>query len=341
LQGDRLKQNAANVSVRFRDYAREWLYGADGYYANAATIGKKGDFYTSASVTQFFGGAIAKDITRRVERGDLDENAAIVEFGAHDGRLIADVVQFIFTLEPRLIKSLRFAIVEPLPALREKQEAYLKASFGEAIDFTIAPSIDSFAAKSAFVYANELFDAFPFDLIDGEKIAFVENGAIVWKTSDRQTADKARALGIDRGELFSGYEAFAIALARRFENVTFMTFDYGTIAPRGDFSARIYAAHTVTPIFEPKTIAPYFARADVTADVPFWHIKNAFLEAGFAIEEIKNQNSALIEMGLIELLELYNEKAGFETYRKEIGRVRALLDPAQLGERFKRLVAKR
>ncbi|MDR2034586.1 MAG: SAM-dependent methyltransferase [Helicobacteraceae bacterium] len=325
--------------VRFCDYVREWLYGVEGYYMKAPAIGKRGDFYTSVSVTPFFGGAIANFIIRQIESARLSENAIVIEFGAHDGRLIADVIQFIHTLEPRLLNTLKFAIIEPIAALREKQKRYLSASFGEAIDPLIVPSIKHIEAKTAFIYANELFDAFAFDLIDGEKIAFVGNGVIEWKEADRQTIEKARELGIIRGELFCGYEEFASALKRRFEKIAFMTFDYGEIAPRNDFSARIYAKHKVLPLFELKTLSPYFAQADLSADAPFWHIKQAFLGAGFANAEIKTQNTALLEMGLTDLLNLYQEKAGFETYIKEVGRIRALLDPAQLGEKFKRLLA--
>ncbi|MDR2638537.1 MAG: SAM-dependent methyltransferase [Helicobacteraceae bacterium] len=327
--------------VRFSDYAREWLYGENGYYGSYKSIGKRGDFYTSVSVTPFFGGAIAKHIISRVAAGKLREDSAIVEIGAHGARLIADAIQFIHTLEPRLIGSLKFAIVEPIAALRLVQSEYLKASFGDAISVTIAPSIEPIAAASAFVYANELLDAFAFDLIDGDKVAFVQNDRVVWRDGDDRTLERARALEIERGELFCGYEAFAASLKANFESCEFLTFDYGELTPRNDFSARIYKEHETIPLFAAESLAPYFAQCDLSADAPFWHIKKAFEDAGFESAEIKNQNSALLEMGLIDLLEMYQEKAGFAAYQKEIGRIRALLDPAQLGERFKRFVATR
>ncbi|MDR2152177.1 MAG: SAM-dependent methyltransferase, partial [Helicobacteraceae bacterium] len=322
---------------RFSDYANEWLYGEDGYYATLKAIGMRGDFYTAVSLTPFFGGAIANHITRLIKRGALSRDAAIVEFGAHNARLIADAIQFIYTLEPSLLKSLTFAIVEPIEALRVKQREYLSASFGEAANIVIAPSIDRLRAKSAFVYANELFDAFVFELIDGEKMAFVEDGRVVWREASEDVINRARSLGIKRGELFLGYEAFAAALKNSFDRCEFLAFDYGDLLPRGDFSARIYDRHQTLPLFEPASLKPYFKRADLTADAPFWHIKKAFLDAGFENVEIANQNTALLEMGLDELLAIYQEKAGFEAYKKEIGRARTLIDPAVMGERFKRL----
>ncbi|GHV01388.1 SAM-dependent methyltransferase [Campylobacterota bacterium] len=319
--------------MRFSDYAHDWLYGENGYYAKTPPIGKRGDFYTSVSASPFFGGAIANHIVRQIAAGELDEDALICEFGAHGGELTADVAQFIHTIAPKLFASLRFAIVEPIAALRERQERYLQEGFGNAIALAIVPKIDDLSAKSSFVFANELFDSFAFDIIDRGKIAFVENGAIVWR-------EEAGLEASFRGERFLGYESFAKRLRSRFERCEFMTFDYGTKEARGDFSARIYKDHQVFALFELPTLAPFFQNSDLTADVNFGALIEAFRGAGFETATLKNQNSALIEMGIAELLKLYEEKAGFEAYRREVGRVRTLLDPATLGERFKMLLVR-
>ena len=44
--------------------------------------------------------------------GFLPTNTTIVEVGAHHGYLLADVIQFIYTLKPTLLETLNFAIVE-------------------------------------------------------------------------------------------------------------------------------------------------------------------------------------------------------------------------------------
>ncbi|MDR0747615.1 MAG: SAM-dependent methyltransferase [Helicobacteraceae bacterium] len=319
---------------RFLDYAREWLYGEEGYYVKAPAIGKRGDFFTSVSATSFFGGAIANHLVGLIRRGDLKEESAVVEFGAHQGELLSDVAQFVYTLEPKLLKTLTFTIVEPIEALRRAQEKHIRNGFGGALRFRILPDLSSARSSSAFVYANELFDAFSFDLYNRGEIAYVENHSLVWQKADAKAALKADRLGVERGEIFDGFERFARALSGAFDRCEAIIFDYGVFHPRDDFSARIYKEHKIYPLFSVADLKPFYKNADLTADVPFWHLLGAFKEAGFdgAVQE---QNAALIDMGLLDLLKLYEEKAGFEAYRRESGRVRTLLDPLLLGERFK------
>lgn len=50
----------------FGNYMQEWLYGEKGYYKKAL-IGQKGDFYTSVSLSKFFGGAVAFYIIKLLE----------------------------------------------------------------------------------------------------------------------------------------------------------------------------------------------------------------------------------------------------------------------------------
>ncbi|GHV59351.1 SAM-dependent methyltransferase [Campylobacterota bacterium] len=319
----------------FSAYAHEWLYGANGYYASVPAIGRSGDFFTSVSASRFFGGAIANYLISLVQSGAVAENAAVCEFGAHGGHLMADIAQFVYTLEPRLLGSLEFVIIEPFAQLRAVQNSYIRAGFGEHIRFRTVQSIDEVRAHSAFVYANELFDAFAFDLINGDQMAFADDHRVVWQTAESAMLKRAEAVGVVKGELFAGFEAFAVRLAAAFERCEMITFDYGTDAPRNDFSARIYRDHQVFPLLEPSSLEPFFAVSDLTADTPFWHLAQAFTAAGFESFPTKAQNAALIDMGLTELLKIYEEKAGFAAYRNEVGRVRTLIDPSMLGERFR------
>ena len=59
------------MAMPFREYMRLWLYEGDrGYYASGRpVVGKDGDFYTSVSLSKFFGGAIAHYVLRLLEDG--------------------------------------------------------------------------------------------------------------------------------------------------------------------------------------------------------------------------------------------------------------------------------
>ena len=41
-----------------------------------------------------------------------------LEIGAHHGYLLADIIQFIYTLKPQLLETLNFAIVENFKSSR-------------------------------------------------------------------------------------------------------------------------------------------------------------------------------------------------------------------------------
>lgn len=51
--------------------------------------------------------------------------------------------------------------------------------------------------------------------------------------------------------------------------------------------------------------------------------------------EFKTQLKALVDMGIIELLEMVLKYAGQKAYEIESAKVKTLLDPSGMGERFK------
>ena len=155
--------------VRFNEYMHEWLYAKEGYYATHKAIGKEGDFYTAVSSSMFFGGSIAKKFINSIEEGFLSQNCAVVEVGAHKGYLLADIVQFIYTLKPELLKTLEFIIVEPFEQNQKAQLAYFQESFGDAVKLLHVKSPNELTCKEAFVVANEIFDAFTCNVIYDDK----------------------------------------------------------------------------------------------------------------------------------------------------------------------------
>ena len=151
--------------IKFNNYFNDWLYGQDAYYSNYKQIGKDGDFYTSVSTSSFFGGSIAKKIITSIEEGFLPNNTTILEIGAHHGYLLADIIQFIYTLKPKLLETLNFAIVERFSNLQEQQKKYLFDSFGELIKVKHYDDISLVKLENAYVIANEIIDAFACDLV--------------------------------------------------------------------------------------------------------------------------------------------------------------------------------
>ncbi len=322
--------------MRFSQYMNEWLYGEDGYYTTYKQIGKGGDFYTSVSTSKFFGGTIAKHIISLVDDGFLKKDGVVCEIGAHHGYFLADVCEFIYTLRPELLNSLEFVIIERFENLQEFQKNYFKESFGDVVKLTHYKSLDEFRCENAFFIANEIFDAFGCELYYKGKIATVKEHKVEFDQTDEWVEQKAKKYHKDRGEIAVGYEEFAKQMAQSAKSFEFMSFDYGEMMARPDFSIRIYEKHNVYPFFDENIdIEKLYAKSDITYDVTFQHVKDAYEEAGVEFVEFKAQMTALVNMGILDLLEMLKEKADEKIYKQELEKVKMLIMPNLLGERFK------
>jgi len=280
-----------------------WLYGEDGYYKTFKDIGKEG---------------------------------WLIEVGAHKGYLLCDMIQWLYTLDASLVKTLKFGIVERQPHVREEQLKYIAERFGSDIEVTHFNDIDEVEVDYAFVVANEIFDAFPCCLIkDGEE-AFVANHQIEWKEADQELLAFASKHRQVKGEVAVGYEAFALHMAKGIEKCDFVTFDYGERFVRNDFSIRVYENHKTFPLFDEElTLSEAFQHADITYDVNFAHVIDAFEEAGFELDKYETQARALVRFGLIDILEQFAKQTTQANYLREADKVKRLIAPTIMGDKFK------
>lgn len=331
-----------NKAKPFSQYFNNWLYGKEGYYSNYKTIGKGGDFYTAVSSSRFFGGSIGKRVVDTINKGFLPKNSTVIEIGAHHGYLLSDMVQFIFTLQPELIKTLKFAIVERYGHLRQKQKEYFKQCFGDEIELIHYNDISEVKEENAFVVANEIFDAFPCDLVytkedETLQYAVVEDHKIRFVDNDNERIKTlCEKYKITKGEVAAGYEEFAKQMCENIKKFEFITFDYGERYPRNDFSCRIYEKHNVYPVFDEEiALEKLYGRSDITYDVNFSHVIDSFEEAGAGNILYETQLKALVNFGIIELLDILQKNVDEKTYLGEANKVKTLLNPTGMGDRFK------
>ena len=320
----------------FSEYMEQWLYGDAGYYRTFRPIGKEGDFYTAVSTSPFFGASIAHHLCEHIQSGEIPRDAALVEIGAHQGYLMADMIQWLFTCDASLLESMRFIIVERQPHVQEAQRAYFQERFGDAVRLEQVQSLDELDLSYAFFVSNEIFDAFPCELYIDGKMATIQSDAVVWKDADESIALHARKYGMQKGEIAIGYEAFVrrvVGAAKRFD---FITFDYGDRYARNDFSIRIYAGHIVYPFFDEEVkLAELFGHSDLTYDVNFAHVIDAFEREGARVIDYETQARALIRFGLMDLLEQYAQQSTEMQYLHEADKIKTLIAPNVMGERFK------
>lgn len=321
---------------KFSEYMTEWLYGENGYYATYKNIGKSGDFYTAVSTSKFFGGTIAKHIISLVDEGFLNEDSIICEIGAHHGYFLADVIEFIYTLRPKLLDTFSFVIIEKFDDLQEHQRKYFEESFGDVVSLTHYKSLSELECDNAFFIANEIFDAFPCELYFKGKTSRVNGHEIVFDVDNEWVKTKASKYNKDRGEIAVGYEEFALEMSKASKKFEFMSFDYGEMTARPDFSLRVYEKHNVIPFFDENIKREeLFAKSDITYDVTFEHVKDSYEEVGVKFIELKAQMTALVDMGILDLLEMLKENVEEKLYKQELEKAKMLIMPNFLGERFK------
>ena len=324
---------------RFSEYMNEWLYSDDGYYAKFRDIGKSGDFYTAVSTSRFFGASIANNFLKLLDEGRASKDAWIIEIGAHRGYMISDMIEWIYGKNPSLIETLKFATVERMDSVAEAQRDYFKDRFGDDVKIHQFKSIDEIkGAEYIYFVSNEIFDAFACELYNDGRLAYIEQEAILWQEAEDRFKEFAKRYNLIRGEIPIGYEDFAKSVANSAKRVDFVTFDYGEEYVRNDFSIRVYEEHKTLPFFDEELdLKRSFKRADITYDVNFGYLQDVFNDAGLKKLAYMTQAKALIEFGLIDMLSEYASMSSYNDYLRQAERVKTLISPTIMGDRFKML----
>jgi SAM-dependent MidA family methyltransferase len=157
--GDLIRERGPLTVAAFMDFA---LYDSEhGYYARTAQrSGRAGDFFTSVDVGPIFGELMEAQLAEMA--GILSSRFSIpsvdlVEAGAGNGRLAADILRAAHAHHPGVYESLRLHLIEASAGARAAQ----RATLGETAD-RLASSGDTLPASfEGVLLANELLDALP------------------------------------------------------------------------------------------------------------------------------------------------------------------------------------
>lgn len=140
-----------------------------GYYSSGhARIGRRGDFYTSVSVSPLFGELLARQFAEMWEALNRPKIFSLLEAGAHDGRLATDILAWLRENRTDAYIAIRYIIVEPSSALRKLQRQNVDVKKVRWVK-----NVEELRPNSLVgcIFCNELLDAFPvrrITLRDGE-----------------------------------------------------------------------------------------------------------------------------------------------------------------------------
>ncbi len=338
---------AEHGPITFREFMGMALYDPEhGYYAtDIKRVGKVGDFITSVSVGRCLGLLLARRLVGFWEECGQPDAFHIIEPGAHDGTLCADILREARSFCPDFYQAAHYHLIEASPALTRAQEDKLGPIL--AGKFTTHASLNDLHGLHGVILSNELIDAFPVDLIRFEGgqwrqllVGESQGGLHFIPTDCEETELDAfcQSLGTHFPDGYTteynpGITRFVREASAALEAGLFITIDYGHRATdyyhpgRSTGTLQTYHRHqkSENPLERPGEI-------DITSHVDFTRLITAAESAGFASPALSTQASYLTHHGRPWLLSL--ESASSAETPALMRQFQTLTHPAMLGTRF-------
>jgi len=268
------------VKERFDEFMQRALYDPqEGYYTqNISDVGGlQADFATSVTISEALGKTIAANLVEWVKK-KKPQQVRVIEVGGGNGSLAEHIRQ---SLPLKIRWRMRLAIVDVSEPLRKIQQARLGKgvvwlkSMKEAMEW---------AEGEAFVYSNELVDAFPVRVFkrEGQCLMelFVEKAEEHWELSEDFALSAALEVWTQwregvRVEVCSSYRDWLQEWVPFLKRGRVVTVDYGDVFPeiykgRPNGTLRGYWRHQV---LDHTAIYKRVGEQDITVDVNFTDVR--------------------------------------------------------------------
>lgn len=324
--------------ARFMDLA---LYDpTHGYYARPGRrTGCHGDFFTNVDVGSVFGELLAGEFLAMRELLGCPPDFTIVEQGSHDGRLARDILN---TLEN---KAIRYAIIEPLPMLREIQSTVLAARNVEW--YASAEELPGFTGVH---FSNELFDALPVHVVRStgtdwlEMCVGISGDKFEWTPAAPGPGLAAAVADLPvrpegyTTEVRLSHRPLLASLSRKIQTGFLLALDYGMSAGslldphRSGGTLSCYRNHRRddAPLLDP-------GDKDITAHVDFSSLARDAEEVGFQLRAFTDQHHFLIGSASRMLLAMDGSTPP-PALAKKLRTLRTLMHPESMGTQFHALL---
>ncbi len=298
-------QTEGGGAIPVERYLREALYHPDfGYYArNIRTVGRRGDFATSASLGEALGTGIARWLRRHRPSGLAWH---VIEAGAGSGELARTVLR---RLGPLGRPGLTYHIVETSPVLRAEQQRALpqfRVRWHDSMTDALAA-----CGGRALIFSNELIDAFPCRLYERTPGGWTEVGVrieggrvsecAVGRDLPASSALFAEAAPGQRVEVHVSVAEWLASWSSAARQARMLTIDYGDEMPalyrrrlRG--TLRAYFHHQR---YEGAEVYHRFGKQDLTADVNFTDLRAWTERCGWRTAELTSQAEFLAAHGAV------------------------------------------
>ena len=291
------------------------------YYASPRNpIGMDGDFYTSADLDPILGELLARQFT--LWAGQFDR-FNIVELGAGKGLLARDILEHC---------RFPYMIFERSPAMRARQEQLLK-------DYPVQWIDELPAGITGCIFSNEFFDALPVHRIVRRggvlKEIYVDESFKEIEDEPQEPIDvpvgEGRIADINL-EARHWIRRIATSLDRGYH----LAIDYGYL--RDEFYAQ--PRGTLMCYWQHQAVEDPYIRIgeqDITAHVNFSDLIDGGAAASLETVRFTTQMNYLIDLGILPHIEQL-ATAGDSASMQRLARIKRLILPGSMGERFKVLL---
>ena len=324
-----------------------------GYYERQKdNVGRAGDFITSVSTGSLFGELLAFQFAEWLEKLRMvDGGWRIVEAGAHDGKLAADILNWLQAQRPKLFSEIEYWILEP-SLHRQTWQKQTLGKFEPRVRWFSGFSDATMQRCNGVIFSNELLDAFPVRRLGWDAraknwfewgVAFA-GGKLVWaKILNAQSAicnPQLEAVLPDNYsiEISPAAENWWRTAAGVLAHGKLLTIDYGFTADeqfspsRPNGTLRAYHRHHVTG-----DLLAHPGEQDLTAHVNFSAIQKAGEEVGLKTENFCPQPQFLTRI----LQKAVTDKSFANLDAKQVRQFQTLTHPEHLGRAFRVLVQSR
>jgi SAM-dependent MidA family methyltransferase len=290
------------------------------YYASPRNpIGTEGDFYTSSDLDPIFGQLLAKQFQEWA--GEFD-TFTVVELGAGKGLLARDILRH---------SKFEYMILERSRPMRERQEELLRGFDVQWID-QLPCGITS------CIFSNEFFDALPVHRIVRRRGVLKE----IYVNEDFAEIEGPLQAGIDvpiaegqMTEVCLDARQWIRDIAASLDRGYHLAIDYGYL--RDEYYAQPHG--TLMCYWHHQPVEDPYIRIgeqDITAHVNFSDLMD---ERGLETSLFTTQMDYLIRRGILGEIEKF-VTAGDAASMQRLLRIKKLILPGSMGERFKVLIQK-
>ncbi len=355
LLAERIRRKGPISFAEFMDLAL--YHPRHGYYNSGREIlGPDGDYYTSPGVHPVFGKLLARQLNQMWEVLDRPSPFFLIEMGAGNGLLCADLLGHLRDFYPDFFENLRYFLEDQSPVMRDKQKALL-AGFLPRVGWTVGEDLLVGGKRHiGCVLSNELIDAFPVHIVQQSGGELQEVFVTLQGDSFAETlrapsspvlAEYLHLYGApledgQRAEINLPALAWLEKANRVLERGFILTIDYGfeaevLYAPsRRNGTLLAYFRHDTSP-------NPYrrLGFQDLTSHVNFSALIRRGEELGLKKIGFTDQYKFLLALGLLQEMEDFERKSALYSaaqFLKDKLAMKHFLIPGGIGTIFKVLV---